>query len=236
MKAFVEAARQIVRSLVWADSPLPSVSHAGRQLTWRHHGLGMLQAELSDTLRIHVWSPRLVSPAMAWPRCVHDHRFDFLSAVVVGSIRDVLPEVRPDEGTPVGRLTGGWQRAKAYEIEHAKNQDRMVLEKGCSTATSARFLGNVVLTRAYADTVHRAGTAYEMKRRVFHTTEVTELAITVLHRANFDDRLARVLCAPESDVTAVSGIVRDESLGHRILINSVLSEAASAIANLPESD
>jgi hypothetical protein len=233
MFAFVEAARQIVRSLVWSDSPLPSVSHAGSQLAWRHHGLGMLQAELSETLRIHVWHPALVSPHMAWPRCVHDHRFDFLSAVVVGAIRDVHPEIRQPDATPDSRLTGGWHRAKSYEIEHAKNQDRMVLEKGCSTATSARFLGDVIISRAYATTIYKAGDAYEMKRRVFHTTETTDaVAITVLHRANFDDRLARVLCAPDADVTAVSGIVRDESLDHQILVNSVLREAATAIANM----
>ena len=229
MNAFVEAARQIVRSLVWADSPLPSVSHAGSQLAWRHHGLGMLQAELSETLRIHVWHPRLVSPHMVWPRCVHDHRFDFTSAVVLGSIRDVLPNVRPDQPT---HASGGWEKARSYEIEHAKNQDRMVLEKGCSTATSAKFLEDVVLTRYHADTTYKAGDAYEMKRRVFHTTETIDLAVTVLHRANFDDRLARVLCAPDADVTAISGIVRDESLDHQILVHSVLRETAAAIANM----
>jgi hypothetical protein len=199
MNAFVEAARQIVRSLVWADSTIPYVSHAGRQLAWRHHGLGMLQAELSETLRIHVWHPRLVSPQMAWPRCVHDHRFDFISAVVVGAVRDVKPEVRPRGDTPAAQLTGGWQPAKSYE---------------------------------YSDSTYRAGDAYEMKRRVFHTTETDTLAVTVIHRSNFDDRLARVVCAPDSDVTAVSGIVRDESLDHQILVNSVLSEAARAIRAL----
>jgi hypothetical protein len=230
MTPFVEAARQLVRGLVWENSPLPYVSHAGRRLEWRHHGLGMLQAELSETLRIHIWHPRLVSDGMVWPRCVHDHRFDIVSAVVYGAVLDVLPDVRKDKGSAA--VSGGWQKAKVYEIEHAKNQDRMVLEGGGTAATSAQLLGDVILTRFYSSTSHGAGSEYSIPRRTFHTTEVTALAITVIQRANFDDKLARVLCAPGSDVTAVSGIVRDESLEHKILVNWVLREAASAIARL----
>jgi hypothetical protein len=52
------------------------------------------------------------------------------------------------------------------------------------------------------------------------------------HGSNFDDRLARVLCAPDGDVTAVSGIVRDESPEHVHLVHEVLSEAANAVARL----
>ena len=229
MPPFVEAARQLVRGLVWDDGPLPNVSHAGCRLAWRHHGLGILQAELSESLRIHIWHPELVSPGMAWPRCVHDHRFDITSAVVFGEVRDVLPEVREDGPT---HSTGGWQRARVYEIEHAKNQDRMVSESGCSTAISAKFLGGVVITRAYADTTYTTGSVYQIKRRVFHTTEIDALAITVIHRSNFDDKPARVLCAPDSDVTAVSGIVRDESLDHRLLVSHVLRKTAVVIAGM----
>ena len=58
------------------------------------------------------------------------------------------------------------------------------------------------------------------------------LAITIVHRSNFDDRLARVLCAPDSDVSAVSGIVRDESAEHRALVEAMLREAAAAVAKL----
>jgi hypothetical protein len=235
MTPFVETARQLILGLSWHDQP-PAFVHNGRTLTWRHHGLGMLQAELSETLRIHIWHPRLVSVGMAWPRCVHDHRFDITSAVVLGAVRDVVPDIR--KGHEATHPSGGWQRAKMYEIEHAKNQDRMVLEKGCSTATSAKFLNDVTLTRLYTDKTYAADSTYQIPRRVFHTTEINELALTVVHRSNFDDRLARVLCAPESDVTAVSGIVRDDSpaepgwktsLERKILIHWVLREAAAAM-------
>ena len=231
MTPFVETARQLVRGLVWENSPLPYVSHAGRRLEWRHHGLGMLQAEFSDTLRIHIWHPDLVDPKMAWPRCVHDHRFDLVSAVVVGAVIDVPCLVAFDgHRTPVvpPRLN-----VNVYEIEHAKNQDRMVGQDGRVTATSAKLLAHgsllkmneIVKSAAYE-------TEYRIERRMFHTTKVEELAITVVHRSNFDTRLARVLCAPDADVTAVSGIVRDEGIEHRVLVNHVLRKAAGAIARL----
>lgn len=235
MTAFVEAARQIVRSIVWAPGPAlyPAYgSFGGRDLHWRHHGLGMLQAEFSDTLRIHIWHPKLVSEGMAWPRCVHDHRFDLTSTVVLGEIIDVpcyVREVPEPFSVSISSRDATW--VNIYEIEHAKNQDRMVEAKGCSTATSAKKL-----TRAYVEETgaehHFEGEEYHLERRTFHTTRVKELAITVVHRSNFDSRLARVLCALDKDVTAVSGIVRDESTAHAALMSHVLSETAGAIARM----
>ena len=240
MTPFVETARELVRGLGIFRGRLlrpREVSHAGtliefRHHEFRHHGLGMLQAEITETLRIHIWHPRLVSPGMAWPRCVHDHRFDIVSAVIIGEIFDVPCEVID--------LTGGFavptdcKAANVYEIEHAKNQDRLVLEKGCSTATSARMLFRAAV-RERGENRQFAGQQYDIVRRFFHTTRLRPdqgVAITLIQRSNFDDRLARVLCAPESDVTAISGIVRDESTEHRVLVNSVLREASDAIANL----
>lgn len=260
MTPFVESARQLVRGLDWSDLPITAI-HNGSPLKWRHHGLGMLQAEISETLRIHIWHPKLVSEGMAWPRCVHDHRFDITSAVVLGEVIDVPCEitgthtgpcrkcgVRPEEPNRVGHECPqhdwteeapkeGWQAANVYEIEHAKNQDRMVDQKGCSTATSAKLLSRgAVRERPFRyrgeSREKTAGREYGVERRRFHTTRVEALAITVIHRSNFDDRLARVLCAPDKDVTAISGIVRDESIAHLVLVNSILREASDAIANM----
>jgi hypothetical protein len=258
MTPFVEAARQLVRGLFWADQPI-AVLHDGKQLTWRHHGLGMLQAEISETLRIHIWHPKLVSEGMAWPRCVHDHRFDITSAVIVGEVIDVpcevmqldtrtycrLCNIHPDEPETIGvtcpqhvwvtPVVPDAPNVNVYEIEHAKNQDRMVDQKGCSTATQAKLLARGAL-RAREANPQRAGEEYHIPRRVFHTTRVSDLngglAITVIHRSNFDNHLARVLCAPDKDVTAISGIVRDDSIEHRVLMAHVLREASDAIANM----
>lgn len=238
MTPFVEAARQLVKDLRWRES-LSAFTHEHRDLVWRHHGLGMLQAELSEELRIHIWHPRLVSPGMVWPRCVHDHRFDITSAVVIGEIIDVPCEVFEGERAQMrdGRLwhparQPGWEPIRVYEIEHAKEQDRIVHRDACSTATSARLLAS---GHVHCGGLERQGPKeeYVIGRRLFHTTRIESLAITVVHRSNFDSRLARILCAPDSDVTAVSGIVRDDSLEHRVLVNRVLREAADAIVMMP---
>lgn len=234
MTPFVEVARQLVRGLDWCDGAPNYFVHNGQSLKWRHHGLGMLQAEFSEELRMHIWHPKLVSPGMAWPRCVHDHRFDITSAVVVGEILDVPCVARLDQetcGTWAEARVADWERVGIYVIKHAKNQDRMVDQKGCSTATSAICLG---LGRLQANvTQHYAtGSDYRIERRQFHTTRVERLTITIVHRSNFDDQLARVLCAPDKDVTAISGIVRDESIEHRILVDWVLRGAAGAIADM----
>jgi hypothetical protein len=234
MTPFVEAARQIVRGIVWAPGPYSGM-FGGKDLHWRHHGLGMLQAELSEELRVHIWHPKLVSEGMVWPRCVHDHRFDITSAVVLGEVIDVPYKVveGPGRNTPRGEIifTGQEnQRVYVYEIEHAKNQDQMV-QKGCSTATSARQLAEA-WAYEYTGVGIGADSEYRIERRRFHTTRVEALAVTVVHRSNFDDRLARVLCASDEDVTAVSGIVRDDSAAHRALVQHVLTAAADAIAHL----
>jgi len=109
-----------------------------------------------------------------------------------------------------------------------------VLDKGCSTATSAHKLASGSVHKT-SEEVQAAGREYFIPRRTFHTTKVQDLAITVVHRSNFDERLARVLCAPDSDVTAISGIVRDDGLEHRILVNWVLREAGDAIAQVERS-
>lgn len=99
-----ELAKQVVRGLTFERALGCEVRHGHRLLEWRHHGLGMLQAELSESLRIHVWHPTLVSPDMSWPRCVHDHRFDLQSMVVVGAVRDVCPDVRFVKGCDLADL------------------------------------------------------------------------------------------------------------------------------------
>ena len=66
MTPFVETARHLVKALGWRDRPA-AFTYDGHWLKWRHHGLGMLQAEFSEELRMHIWHPKLVSPGMACP-------------------------------------------------------------------------------------------------------------------------------------------------------------------------
>lgn len=214
------------RALIRALSIDPEVLTEG--LIWRHHGLGMLQAELTEELRIHVWHPTLVDSKMATPRCIHDHRFDIWSAVVLGTVIDIPCTVSLDGHR---YAEPSWDSVNIYVIEHAKAQNRLITQEGCSTATQARLLGRGAVHENSPEP-QEAGREYFIPKRTFHTTQVEGLAITVVHRSNFDEDLARVLCGVGSDVTAVSGIVRDEGEGERQKVEEVLREAGAAIRRL----
>ncbi len=179
-------------------------------LTWRHHGLGMLQAELHDApnLRVHVWHPDLVR-LPAGVRRVHDHRFDITSVVLHGSVHDMHWSVVPNP-TLEERGRTDWVQTKVWEIQHAKAQGQPGTggaRGGCSTATDVSLVGPA-WARFSAGEVKYAGNAYTIQRRIFHTTVVEDLAITLIERSNFDERLARVL-GDNLDTEPQSAIQRD---------------------------
>lgn len=192
---------------------------------WRHHGLGMLQRELDDSTRIHVWHPSLRVPWADGFRAVHDHRFDFASAVMSGSLDDVPHDVIQEGSKHYLTRSGGvlhpsegWRgcpETELFEIAHAKLQ-----MKG---DTHKRHLGKVFV-RKLPPRTRTAGDVYEVRRRLFHTTIAQRLAVTVVSRSNFDEHPARVLDNPES------GIVPKTDATSRLRWK-VLEEAARAIAS-----
>jgi hypothetical protein len=188
-------------------------------INWRHHGLGMLQSEVTDDIRIHVWHPELRTIPTDSLRSVHDHRFDIMSAVLIGEIEDVPWQVS---------TLRAFQRTSTnmFAIKHAKIQD--------GVADDVTPLGEVW---AAARTVRRfqAGEVYTIDRRVFHQTIVHGLAVTVVYRSGFDNEPARVLghadpAKPEpfgGHKPIESGIVRDHE--SRTLRLRILAEAEEAI-------
>ena len=239
MPAFHEAAKLLLLRAA-------SGHRALQGLRWRQHGLGMIQAEFSEALRVHIWHPRLrtlpvssFEPGSSF-REVHDHRFDLTSAVIVGEIIDVPfwaePWDQKTEMTP-GEPWSRWRRTKAWEILHAKIQPG-ARAQGCSTATEHEPLGDYgacpKTERESSWPRYPAGSVYTIPRREFHTTrlnpEVGEgLAITVVHRDNFDERLARVLGSEEE--ARWSAIVPEDARSGA-LREWVLQEAGDALNNL----
>jgi hypothetical protein len=163
---------------------------------WRHHGLGMLQSELDEQLRVHVWHPRLRTFAFDDFRDVHDHRFDLTSLVVVGRIDDVHYRVREVDGR---YYSDREPNTRMWAIVHAKAQDR--------TPQIATDLGAVHATQSACFTVGD-GDWYRVPRREFHTTRVDDLAVTLVHRTHFDHEPARIL-GPRGD----SGIIGPKGSG-----------------------
>jgi hypothetical protein len=181
---------------------------------WRWHGLGMLQREMSETLRVHVWHPDLVKVPPGLRR-VHDHRFDLRSLVLIGSLVDKWYDVfvgAPDANT------------KIWSIKHAK------IQKGASAKPGTHPTGGDdepdvdLIGSARADRTatftRRAGELYEIPRGAFHESEPTGLVITLVGRHNFAPGVsARVL--GDHAHSAIAGqhhaYERDEAVVERVL-------------------
>jgi hypothetical protein len=231
MSAFYEAARLLIKHVKLSD------------MKWRQHGLGMLQAEITDALRVHIWHPRLRTmvvsnfhPGSSF-REVHDHRFDLTSAVILGEIIDVPFFYQGD-----GRASSlesedngewGWRRTKCWEILHAKIQIKQGTTGDAPAATDYKFISDVSVALAQAKENwprYKAGAEYKILRRHFHTTRIDDLAVTVVHRANFDVRSARVLGSEKE--AAKSGIIIDDNINTKVLWAWVIREAEQALALL----
>lgn len=161
-------------------------------LKWRHHGLGMLQGEVDETTRVHIWSPELRTIPDEGYRDVHDHRFDLLSTILIGAITDVRYHV--------SAAFFGEGVTDAWEIKHAKIQtvvdrprpDHGPLPDPSVPEVDAFHIGraNIVeLSRAVFKRYER----YEVPKRIWHTTRVSDFALTLVRRSNFDNRPARIL-------------------------------------------
>ncbi len=225
--AYASAAKHLLRTLNLYE------------MKWRQHGLGMLQAEIDEELRVHIWHPKLRTLPFEGYRDVHDHRFTLTSFVAVGEVVDIPHTVVIQDYPGVH----GWDKypeVDVYEIIHAKVTLARRAEAppgaGCSTASDARHLGKAWVKK-HEPTKYEAGDVYSIQRRDFHTTRLVSgspvsdgLAITVVHRADFDGKLARVLGldAPGD----VGSAIVPESLHTKILQEWILREAKYAIADM----
>jgi len=62
------------------------------------HGLGFLQVKLPNKQRIHVWHPDLPRRSCFQHSSVHDHRFGFVSRVLVGTQINQFYRAVPGDG------------------------------------------------------------------------------------------------------------------------------------------
>jgi hypothetical protein len=76
------------------------------------HGLGFVQVQLEGSQRLHVWHPELPRRACFEHSAIHDHRFDFVSRVLVGTqINHCFDMQRHEEGDFVLYLHEGKRAA-----------------------------------------------------------------------------------------------------------------------------
>ncbi len=206
-----------------ARAVLLSTENLRHAYSWRHHRLGMLQGEINDELRIHIWHPALVVPWANPLRAVHDHRFDLVSYIAVGVLGDQPYDVREDDGwvDVDEQQHRGWKLTSMYAIAHAKVQTE--------TQSDVKKLGRVWARPHKARELTR-GDVYSIQRRAFHTTLVSGLAITVVHRSNFDNDPARILGSGDE-----SGIIKPDGTPFvtiKGVYETVMSEAEEAVGYL----
>lgn len=182
---------------------------AFRNLTWRWHGLGMLQAELDDSIRIHVWHESLRHIPADGMRAVHDHRFDIHSAIVYGTIIDTPYTVLVGAQPFAPRFATGFIETEAFAIKHAKIQ--------AGEGTEGQLIGPA-WAKPQVPRRYEAGQHYSIAHRDWHTSRVEALTVTVVYRCNFDDKPARVL-------GGMGGVVR-----HKMTWQDMPSECHDVLA------
>lgn len=159
-----------------------SVAAAMPHLSWRHNGLGVLQAYLSegatDELRVHVWHPDLERPGIRYSGKIHDHRFDLRSTVLLGSIGHIEYRLIPH---PDGHWT-------THEVVNA----RKAVAEGGSFDGKVSGTGDFFNARTMPWTF-RERDVYLYPKGCFHESHVNGLCVTLVRKMNQEERKARIL-------------------------------------------
>jgi hypothetical protein len=172
-------------------------------LTWRHFGVGALQAYLSEDgrleQRLHIWHPSLIRSGIQGRGDCHNHRFSFVSQVLCGAIVNEQWDLRAFEAGDYA----------LYEVEHA----RAALQR-----TGAFDCDYRLVARCHAAPIGRTwthgGGSYEFERGAFHRTSCLGLTVTLVTKFDQQEERARILCphgerlvqafgGPKPDVQAV---------------------------------
>ncbi|MPS27583.1 MAG: hypothetical protein E2576_11120 [Alcaligenaceae bacterium] len=151
------------------------------------HGLGFVQVRLQAKQRLHVWHPDLPRRTCFKHSSIHDHRFAFVSKVLVGVQRNVRYE---ETEVPVGHGT-----------HVAYRHDGMRYAQGGRPWDACAC---VTVRQAFVQDVY-AGEVYTMPAYMFHETRpLGDGRVATLMTKTFEGTEgARSLCAigvtPDTD-------------------------------------
>lgn len=158
-------------------------------LAWRHHGIGVLQAYISEgdgvEHRLHIWSRSLLKGGIDASGDAHDHRFRMVSHVLVGRVHHEEWLLSPNPLGPWTTMTLVHARAAGAEQKfHAP-----------MSPTGARYF------RSTRSVEVRAGDLYRFAARAFHRSPVDRFAVTWVEKREQTAEPARI--AHPVDVPAV---------------------------------
>lgn len=183
-----------------------SLAHALPSLTWRHHGIGLLQAYLTETdpeVRVHIWHPSLSMPGIEESGSIHTHRFTLESHVLVGEIEHTEYHTFDD---PRGDL-------QRYEVLHAR----------LGKTDPPTPVGGPCVAELHGGTIE-AGTTYHFVRGFFHKGWARSLAVTMVTKHDQIDEPAQILGPRDGNM--VHAFVRQLD---RHVWEPIVSEAQAAL-------
>ncbi|TDF41942.1 hypothetical protein EYS14_03605 [Alteromonadaceae bacterium M269] len=147
------------------------------------HGLGFLQVILPNNQRLHVWHPDLPKRKCFEHSSIHDHRFGFISKVLVGTqINQLYRELQPNS---VDYLNIGEETHCAYIHEGPRTK-----------------FGNRPWTIDYYCAIQKigvprivnAGEQYEMNPYMLHSTRCEGICVTLMTKTHEENKGAHSYC------------------------------------------
>lgn len=134
-----------------------------------YFGLGFIQCKINKYERIHIYHPDLM-PIVNIEEEVHNHRYDFESTILLGSITN-----------------------KKYEFIEGSKQTHFLQNESCNETIKVENNQNKygTINLISEDTVN-VGESYFMRYDEFHTFQTTQ-CITYLKRSDYKQDLAQVI-------------------------------------------
>lgn len=128
------------------------------------HGLGFIQVALPGDQRLHVWHPDLPRRNCFAHSAIHNHRFSFMSRVLVGTQRNVQVDIElAREGTHTVISHNGPRSAQggreSYPVAECNIFERPM-------------------------EVYEAGEEYYMPALAYHYTPVEGIVVTLMRKMN----------------------------------------------------
>lgn len=141
----------------------------------RVHGNGFIQIDLPERKRVHVWGHPAI-PRQVVSTQIHDHRFDFYSFVLRGTMVNVVYRARP--------------------IDHqAPSHDVYTPQARAGEDTVLVPFGNPVRLYPSKSEVVMAGDSYRLRAMEIHETFVNEPTVTLMLKGDIQpETLVRVFC------------------------------------------
>ncbi|TPN04481.1 hypothetical protein [Mesorhizobium sp. B2-1-2] len=149
----------------------------------RVHGNGFIQIDLPDNKRVNVWGHTAI-PRQNVATQLHDHRFDFYSFVLRGTMVNATYQAYPSRILPVTH--------DVYTPQVREGEDTILVP-----------LGDPLRLTPYHAQVVPAGESYRLPAGMIHETFVNQPTATLMLKGDQRDIPVRVLCSigkkPDND-------------------------------------